>query len=91
MGARIGGGGRVSFRPSTPPWKKNNSLSGGLFLLLVLHVGVFLQRFISLWGGIYVDFFVLTGIIFLACHSPPPHEHFCRRPILEYRYGIVTH
>ena len=95
IGARIGGGGgRVSFRPSTPtpPLEKNNLLSGGLFLLLVLHVGVFLQRFISLWGGIHVDFFVLTGIIFLACHPPPPpYKHFCGRPILEYRYGIVTH
>ena len=57
MGARIGGGGRVSFRPSIPPppLEKNNSLSGGLFLLLVLHVGVFLH-----------------GDHFLACHPPPP-------------------
>ena len=82
MGARIGGGGgRVSFRPSTPPpFGKNNLLSGGLFLLLVLHVGVFLQRFISLWGGIYVDLFCSDGDHFLACHPPPPYEHFCGRP-----------
>ena len=65
MGARIGGGGgRVSFRPSTPPpLEKNNSLSGGLFLLLVLHVGVFLHR----------DHF-------LASHPPPPLRTFLRAP-----------
>ena len=82
MGARIGGGGRVSFRPSTPPpLEKIICYLVVFFLLLVLHVGVFLQRFISLWGGIYVDLFCSDGDHFLACHPPPPsYEHFCGRP-----------
>ena len=50
-----GGGGRLSFRPSNPPppWKKIFRYLVA-FLLLVLHVGVFLQHFFSLWAGIYV-------------------------------------
>ena len=75
MGARIGGGGRVSIRPSTPPpLGKNNSLSGGLFFCYLF----------SMLESFYM------GIIFWLA-TPPPYEHFCGRPILQYRYGIVTH
>ena len=75
MGARIGGGGRVSFRPSTPPpLEKNNSLSGGLFFATCSPCWSLFT-----WGS------------FFGLPPPPPYEHFCGRPILEYRYGIVTH
>ena len=90
MGARIGGG-RVSIRPSTPPPPPLEKIFRYrlAFLLLVLHVGVFLQRFFYLWGGIYVDLFCSYGDHFLACHLPPPPMNISAGA-QEYRYGIAT-
>ena len=77
MGACIGGGGRVSFRPSTPP---------PLEKIIRYLVAFFFATCSPCWS-----LFTWGSFFGLPPPPPPPYEHFCGRPILEYRYGIVTH
>ena len=92
MGARIGGGGRVSFRPSTPPppWKKIIRYLVDFFCYLFSMLESF-YNVLSPYGAAFMWIFLFLRGSFFWLATPPPHEHFCRRPILEYRYGIVTH
>ena len=92
MGARIGGGGRVSFRPSTPPPLEKIICYLVVFFCYLFSMLESFYNVLSPYGAAVMwIFFVLKGIIFWLATPPPPppYEHFCGAQ--EYRYGIATH
>ena len=73
MGARRGGGGKSRLSPS--PLKKSFLAILGALLLLFLHIGDFLLRFLifgdlfAMWGPFC--YFLLHGGFFLGLPTPP--------------------
>ena len=80
MGARIGGGGRVSFCPSPPPpLEKNNSLSGGLFCYLFSMLESF-YNVLSPYGAALMWTFLFLWGSFFGFPPPPPLRTFLLAP-----------
>ena len=90
MGARIGGGGRVSFRPSTPPPLEK----------IICYLVVFFFATCSPCWSLFTTFYLLMGRhlcgsflfrrgSFFGLPPPPPTNIFAGAQ--EYRYGIATH